>query len=509
MYKNQLDYYTSNLKLIDDITSKEFKQYEVGHRKTYSEPDQVQLKRQPDRLEISINQSLMLQMYPSIFKYIKIKIKELTKPLNFVYESNNNQCLIKIFVSSITDSPNILNNSLQVINRSRFQFTEPPSHITKFKCDYVYLSIYTDKYTDLKIKATAGVLQSNNNRSLQKRQQTPMLQIPRELFTPREPGCYTYRSNLSILHKPKTNQSSFIRSNKESQVKFKLILDFKIKNTKQKNSLIEQMMKKKSMIQNNKKIHLLESSYSHELDRLQSRVSRLRNQIKFHISNIDLLWLELLFITLLAKAIKHSYHKRVMRRVITNKVQVCCRKFMRIMLNKISSRYQYGKKEAVYLDTNILFYFGAKLMKSKAKFRAYSILNHFIYRFGHLSNGMNKLQQFILKIKYIQQKWKKFKKSEANYLNRVADQIIDKWGVLYREIISELQNAPKSAPTQDKRLLLETISDNLNNYKRSFLQFNNIFDKLAGGSTIFRPMNNVIMKDIMHQYVIKKANKFQ
>lgn len=34
------------------------------------------------------------------------------KPLNFVYESNNNTCLIKIFVSSITDSPNILNNTL-------------------------------------------------------------------------------------------------------------------------------------------------------------------------------------------------------------------------------------------------------------------------------------------------------------------------------------------------------------------------------------------------------------
>lgn len=54
-------------------------------------------------------------MYPSIFKYIKIKVKELIKPINFVYESNNSSCLIKIFVSSITDSPNILNNSLQVI----------------------------------------------------------------------------------------------------------------------------------------------------------------------------------------------------------------------------------------------------------------------------------------------------------------------------------------------------------------------------------------------------------
>ncbi|CAD8068178.1 unnamed protein product [Paramecium sonneborni] len=507
MYKNELDY-TANLKFIDDITSKEFKQYEVGHRKTYSQPDQVQLKRQADRLEISLNQSLTLQMYPSIFKYIRIKVKELTKPLNFVYESNNNQCLIKIFVSSITDSPNILNNTLQVINRSRFQFTEPPSHIPKFKCDYVYLSIYTDKYTDLKIKATAGVHQSNNNRSLQKRQQTPTLQIPRELFTAREPGSYTYRSNFS-LHKPKTNQSSFIRSNKESQVKFKLILDFKIKNTKQKNSLIEEMMKKKSMIQHNKKVHLLESSYTHELDRLQSRVSRLRSEIKCHISNIDMLWLELLVITLLSKAIKHQYYKRVMRIVITNKVQVCCRKFMRIMLNKISSRYQYGKKEAVYLDTNILFYFGAKLMRNKAKLRAYSILNHFLYRYGHLSNGMNKMSQFNLKIKYIQQKWKQYKKCETNYLNRVADQIIDKWGFLYREIISELQNAPKSAPTQDKRLLLEAISDNLNNYKKSFLQFNNIFDKLATGTTVFRPMNNIIMKDIMHQYVVKKANKFQ
>ncbi|CAD8064209.1 unnamed protein product [Paramecium primaurelia] len=506
MYKNELDY-TANLKFIDDITTKEFKQYEVGHRKTYSQPDQIQLKRQPDRLEISINQSITLQMYPSIFKYIKIKVKEYTKPLNFVYESNNNQCLIKIFVSSITDSPNILNNSLQVINKSRFQFTEPPSHITKFKCDYVYLSIYTDKYTDLKIKATVGVHQSNSNRSLQKRQQTPMLQLPRELLTSREPGSYTYRSNLS-LHKPKTS-SSFIRSNKESQVKFKLILDFKIKNTKQKNSLIEEMMKKKSMIQQNKKVQLLEQSYTHEIDRLQSRVQRLRSEIKFHISNIDILWLELLVITLLAKKIKHQYYKRVMRIVINNKVQVCCRKFMRIMLNKISFRYQYGKKEAVYLDTNILFYFGAKLMRSKAKQRAYSYLNHFLYRYGHLSNGMNKMQQFNLKIKYIQLKWKQFKKSEANYLNRVADQIIDKWGFLYREIIGDLQNAPKSAPTQDKRVLLETISDNLNNYKRSFLQLNNIFDKLASGATVFRPMNNIIMKDIMHQYVIKKGNKFQ
>ncbi|CAD8155219.1 unnamed protein product [Paramecium pentaurelia] len=507
MYKNELDY-TANLKLIDDITSKEFKQYEVGHRKTYSQPDQVQLKRQPDRLEISINQSITLQMYPSIFKYIKIKVKELTKPLNFVYESNNNQCLIKIFVSSITDSPNILNNSLQVINKSRFQFTEPPSHFTKFKCDYVYLSIYTDKYTDLKIKATVGVHQSNTNRSIQKSQQTPILQIPRELLTTREPGSYTYRSNFSLMHKPKTS-SSFIRSNKESQVKFKLILDFKIKSTKQKNSLIEEMMKKKSMIQHNKKLQILESSYTHEIDRLQSRVQRLRSEIKLHISNIDMLWLEILFITLLAKAIKHQYYKRVMRIVISNKVQVCCRKFMRIMLNKISSRYQYGKKEAVYLDTNILFYFGAKLMRCKAKQRAYSILNHFLYRYGHLSNGMNKMQQFNLKIKYIQQKWKTFKKSEANYLNRVADQIIDKWGILYREIIVELQNAPKSAPTQDKRLLLETISENLNNYKRAFLQLNNIFDKLASGATVFRPMNNIIMKDIMHQYVIKKANKLQ
>ena len=35
MYKNELDY-TANLKFIDDITTKEFKQYEVGHRKTYS-----------------------------------------------------------------------------------------------------------------------------------------------------------------------------------------------------------------------------------------------------------------------------------------------------------------------------------------------------------------------------------------------------------------------------------------------------------------------------------------
>ncbi|CAD8164942.1 unnamed protein product [Paramecium octaurelia] len=506
MYKNELDY-TANLKLIDDITIKEFKQYEVGHRKTYSQPDQVQLKRQPDRLEILINQSITLQMYPSIFKYIKIKVKELAKPLNFVYESNNTQCLIKIFVSSITDSPNILNNSLQVINKSRFQFTEPPSHITKFKCDYVYLSIYTDKYTDLKIKAVIGVHQLNTNRSLQKRQQTPMLQLPRELLTSREPGSYTYRSNLS-LHKPKTS-SSFIRSNKESQVKFKLILDFKIKHTKQKNSLIEEMMKKKSTIQYNKKVHLLESSYTHEIDRLQSRVQRLRSEIKFHISNIDILWLELLVITLLAKKIKHQYYKRVMRIVISNKVQVCCRKFMRIMLNKISSRYQNGKKEAVYLDTNILFYFGAKLMRNNATKRAYSILNHFLYRYGHLSNGMNKMQSFYLKIKYIQQKWKQFKKSESNYLNRVADQIIDKWGFLYREIIGELQNAPKSAPAQDKKVLLETISDNLNNYKRSFLQLNNIFEKLASGPTVFRPMNNIIMKDIMHQYVIKKGNKFQ
>ena len=69
------------------------------------------------------------------------------------------------------------------------------------------------------------------------------------------------------MPKPKTS-SSFIRSNKESQVKFKLILDFKIKSTKQKNSLIEEMMKKKSMIQHNKKLQILESSYTHEIDRL-------------------------------------------------------------------------------------------------------------------------------------------------------------------------------------------------------------------------------------------------
>jgi hypothetical protein len=34
---------------------------------------------------------------------------------------------------------------------------------------------------------------------------------------------------------------------------------------------------------------------------------------------------------------------------------------MRIMMSKLERRYTYGKKEAIYIDTNMLCYFGAKL----------------------------------------------------------------------------------------------------------------------------------------------------
>lgn len=58
---------------------------------------------------------MLIQLYPSIFKYIRLRVKDMQKPLQVSYESSNLQSQIKIFVSSTNDSPNILNYNLQVI----------------------------------------------------------------------------------------------------------------------------------------------------------------------------------------------------------------------------------------------------------------------------------------------------------------------------------------------------------------------------------------------------------
>lgn len=94
-----------------------------------------------------------------MFKYLRIKCKDHHKPLNFVYESSNPSSTIKIYISRTTDSPNILNHNLSIVNKSKFTFTEQPAHINRFSCDFIYLSIYSDKHSEVKFKCTAGIKQ--------------------------------------------------------------------------------------------------------------------------------------------------------------------------------------------------------------------------------------------------------------------------------------------------------------------------------------------------------------
>lgn len=71
-----------------------------------------------------------------------------------------------------------------------------------------------------------------------------------------------------------------------------------------------------------------------------------------------------------------------MRIVIGNKVKVCCRKFMRIMIETIRKK-KFSKIDTIYLDSNLIFSIGAKYIKSKAKKRSYLVLNNFLFKFGH------------------------------------------------------------------------------------------------------------------------------
>lgn len=80
-----------------------------------------------------------------------------------------------------------------------------------------------------------------------------------------------------------------------------------------------------------------------------------------------------------------------MRIVVTNKVQVCCRKFMRIMKTTLSTSKGKSYKRALHENCNILFDMVAKGLKKSVKQKAKLILKDFIFIYSYQSDGMKKL----------------------------------------------------------------------------------------------------------------------
>jgi len=72
-----------------------------------------------------------------------------------------------------------------------------------------------------------------------------------------------------------------------------------------------------------------------------------------------------------------------MRIVVTNKVQVCCRKFMRIMKATLSTSKGKSYKRSLHENCNILFDMAARSLKKSVKRRAKLILKDFIFIYSY------------------------------------------------------------------------------------------------------------------------------
>lgn len=171
-----------------------------------------------------------------------------------------------------------------------------------------------------------------------------------------------------------------------------------------------------------------------EVNRLQSRVSRLHNEIQQHINNLDAEWLEIIYTCLLAKAIRHRYFRKIMRIVVDNKVQVCCRKFMRIMKAKLNVNY----KRVLHIDTNLSLGLAANQIKRKARARAKKIMKDFLFIYCYQSDGIKKLQAFNKKIRQIQERWRNYKAHEHTYIQKSVYLLQQKWYQVYKVLQQEL-----------------------------------------------------------------------